>query len=151
MKLKIVFESEKIRAAYMDGEKKFAWKAGDSALDVRSVEEAFTLAPGARRMINIGIRAQIVADDDLWEIQLRPRSGMSNRGILKTFGTIDYDYTGVMSVVLINLSDEPLKIEFGDRIGQMVVAPIAKPEIEFVDKLDTRDRGDRGWGASGVK
>jgi dUTP pyrophosphatase len=151
MKLKVVFESERIHAAYLDGEKKFAWSAGNSGIDLRSSEPDFVLNSGDKVVVSSGIRAQIVSDDDLWEIQLRPRSGMSAKGILKHFGTIDHSYTGVIGVSLMNLSKEPIRIEFGDRIAQMVVCPIAKPEIEIARELSATDRGNKGFGASGIK
>jgi dUTP pyrophosphatase len=151
MKLNIVFESEKIRDAYLTGDKKLAWGNGNSCLDLRSAEEAFVLQPGEKKLVSSGVRAQIVSDNDGWEIQLRPRSGMGSRGILMHFGTIDHSYIGVMGIVLFNASKDPLKVEFGDRIAQIAICPIAKPEIHFVDELMETTRGDKGFGASGVK
>jgi dUTP pyrophosphatase len=151
MKLKVVFESEKVRAAYLDGEKKFAWSAGNSGIDLRSSEPDFELQPGETRLIDSGIRVQLSASDDLAEWLLRPRSGMSAKGVLCHLGTIDYSYTGVVKICLTNLSGESVKIEFGDRIAQMVVQRIEKPGIEVVSELAATDRGDKGFGSSGAK
>lgn len=151
MKLKVVFESEKIRDVYMQGEKKFAWTLGNSAIDLRSVEETFDLQPGETRLISSGVRLQIDGDQDSYTWDIRSRSGFAAKGILCHYGTIDYTYTGIGKVCLTNLSNAPFKIEFGDRIAQFVILPIEKPEIEFVEKLDETDRGDKGFGASGVK
>ncbi len=151
MNLKIVFESEKIRDAYLNGQKKFAWAAGDSGIDLRSAEDSFELQPGERKLVNSGVRAQLVAEKDLLEIQLRPRSGMNVKGIYVAFGTVDYSYTGVIGAVMTNQTLAPVRIEFGDRIAQLVVCPIAKPEIEFVEKLNETDRSEKGFGSTGIK
>lgn len=102
MKLKIVFESEKIRDAYMNGQKKFAWATGDSGIDLRNAEDSFELQPGERKLVSSGVRTQMVAENDLWEIQLRPRSGMNAKGVYVAFGTVDYSYTGVIGAVMTN-------------------------------------------------
>lgn len=151
MKLKVVFESEKIRDAYMQGEKKFAWACGNSGIDLRSAEDTFELQPGERKIVSSGIRTQLDENNDLWEIQLRPRSGMNAKGIYVAFGTIDYSYTGIMGVIMTNQTSAPFKIEFGNRIAQMVVCPISKPEIEIVEKLNETDRSEGGFGSSGMK
>lgn len=151
MKLKVVFESEKIRDAYMQGEKKFAWEYGNSGIDLRSAEETFELQPGETRLIDSGIRLQIVGDNDLYGWDIRSRSGLASKGIFCHYGTIDYTYTGVGKVCLTNLSKSPFKIEFGDRIAQVIIFPLLKPEIKIVDSLDETDRGDKGFGASGMK
>ncbi|MCL2331284.1 MAG: dUTP diphosphatase [Proteobacteria bacterium] len=151
MKLNIVFENDKVRAAYLDSDKKLAWGAGDSGIDMRCAEDSVTLNPGETRLISSGIRLQIVNDDDLVEWLIRPRSGLSAKGVLCHYGTIDHSYTGTGKVCLTNLSDKPIKIEFGDRIAQLVVQRIEKPHIEFVEALNETDRGARGFGSSGVK
>ncbi len=151
MKLKIVFESEKIRDAYLNGQKKFAWANGDSGIDLRSAEDAFDLQPGERKLVSSGVRTQLIAENDLWEIQLRPRSGMNANGIYVAFGTIDYSYTGVIGAVMTNQTLQPVRVEFGDRIAQIVVCPIAKPEIEFVENLNKTDRSGNGFGSTGIK
>lgn len=135
----------------MQGEKKFAWTYGDSGIDLRSAEETFDLQPGERKIVSSGVRTQLESENDLWDIQLRPRSGMNAKGIYVAFGTLDYSYTGIVGVIMTNQTSEPFKVNFGDRIAQLVVTPIDKPELEFVEKLDETDRGNKGFGSSGVK
>jgi len=151
MKMNIVFESEKIRDAYLNGEKKFAWSHGNSCIDMRCAEDQVILNPGETKLISSGIRLQLVNEDDLVEWCIRSRSGMAAKGILCHLGTIDYSYTGVGKICLTNLSTESVTIEFGDRIAQLVVQKVEKPKIEFVDELVETDRGDAGFGSSGVK
>ena len=153
MKMNIVFDSEKVRDAYMNGEKKFAWSAGNSAIDLRCAEDCVVLNPGETKLISSGVRLQIIVDsgNDLVGWHITSRSGMAAKGVLCHLGTIDHNYTGIAKICLTNLSTESVKIEFGDRIAQAVVQRIEKPEIEFVDELMETDRGDKGFGASGVK
>jgi dUTP pyrophosphatase len=151
MKMKIVFESDRVRDAYLDGEKKFAWTDGNSGIDLRCAEDGVVLNPGETRVIKSGVRLQINHDGDLVEWLIRPRSGMSSKGILCHYGTIDHSYTGTGGVCLTNLSNAPMHIEFGDRIAQLVVQKIEKPQIEFVEELTETDRGANGFGSSGVK
>ena len=148
MKLKVVFESEKF-VMRICKVKKFL-EYGNSGIDLRSAEETFELQPG-ETLIDSGIRLQIVGDNDLYGWDIRSRSGLASKGILCHYGTIDYTYTGVGKVCLTNLSKSPFKIEFGDRIAQVIIFPLLKPEIKIVDSLDETDRGDKGFGASGMK
>lgn len=88
------------------------------------------------------------------EIQIRPRSGLAVRNgvsIVNTPGTVDYSYRGQLCVILINLGNEDFIINPGDRIAQMVVCPIYKPEIVEVESLDNTGRGENGFGSSGVE
>ncbi|GHT00642.1 deoxyuridine 5'-triphosphate nucleotidohydrolase [Bacteroidia bacterium] len=152
MKLRVVFESEKIRAAYMNGEKKFAWEYGNTCIDMRCAEESVVLAPFETRLIDSGIRLQLENDNDNVGWRITSSSGMAARGILCHSGTIDYTYTGVAKICLTNLSNAPISIEFGDRIAQLFVELIVKPEIVFVEKLEERkERGENAFGSSGVK
>ncbi|MDR1207614.1 MAG: dUTP diphosphatase [Rickettsiales bacterium] len=151
MKLNIVFESDRIRDAYLNGEKKFAWGAGNSGIDMRCAEDGVVINPGETKIISSGVRLQITGDDDMVEWLIRPRSGMSSKGILCHYGTIDHSYTGIGGVCLTNLSGAPVHIEFGDRIAQIVVQKIEKPQIEFVSELMETDRGGKGFGSSGMK
>jgi len=151
MKLNIVFESEKIRDAYMNGDKKCAWERGNSCIDMRCAEDDVILQPMETRVISSGMRLQIEHNDDCVEWLITSRSGMAKRGILCHLGTIDYNYTGIGGVCLTNLTSAPIKIEFGDRIAQLKLVRIEKPEIEFVEELNKTNRGDKGFGASGVK
>ena len=152
MKLNVAFESEKIRESYLDGEKKFAWSYGNSCIDMRCAEDGVVLNPGETKLISSGVRLQITdGDSDLVGWYICSRSGMAAKGILCHLGTIDHSYTGVAKICLTNLSAESVKIEFGDRIAQLVVQRIEKPEIEFVNELMETDRGDDGFGSSGMK
>jgi dUTP pyrophosphatase len=151
MKLKVVFESEAIKSVYMDGGKKFAWSAGNSAIDMRSVEDTFEMQPFETRLVDSGFRLQIVNEDDQVGWFISSRSGMASKGILCHLGIIDHSYTGIAKVCLTNLSGNPFKIEFGDRIAQLFVTKIEKPEIEVVSELNKTDRGDNAFGSSGVK
>jgi dUTP pyrophosphatase len=96
-----------------------------------------------------------VAVDDGYEVQVRPRSGLAYKNgvtVLNTPGTIDPDYRGVLGVVLINLGDMPFEVEIGDRIAQIVVAPVTPSTIEVVDSFyDETVRGEDGFGSTGVK
>ncbi|MCL2749231.1 MAG: dUTP diphosphatase [Alphaproteobacteria bacterium] len=152
MKMNVVFDNDKVRDVYMNGEKKFAWGSGNSCIDLRCAEDSVVLGPGQTKLISSGVRLQIIdTGDDLVEWHIRSRSGMAAKGVLCHLGTIDHSYTGVGKICLTNLSTESVKIEFGDRIAQAAVLRIEKPEIEFVDELMETDRGDSAFGSSGVK
>src|SRR5947199_2686596 len=91
-----------------------------------AVESDVTLEPGERALISTGLR---IALPPGYEAQVRPRSGLALRhgiSMVNTPGTIDEDFTGVVSVVLINLGQEPFTVHRGDRIAQMVVAPVIR-------------------------
>jgi len=108
-----------------------------------------TLAPGQRRMIPTGLRMAIPAG---YEVQIRPRSGLAlKHGITlpNTPGTIDSDYRGPLGVILLNAGQDPFTVSHGDRIAQMVVAPVVQASFAFVDALGETDRGDGGFGSTG--
>jgi dUTP pyrophosphatase len=89
-----------------------------------------------------------------FEGQVRPRSGLSTKhgiSLPNAPGTIDSDYRGEMFIALINLSREPYTIRHGDRIAQMVIAPVAHAAVREVRELDDTDRGDRGFGSTGLR
>ncbi len=123
-----------------------------AGMDVRAaLTEPLTLQPLQRALIPTGLR---VALPQGYEMQMRPRSGLAlKHGItlLNTPGTIDADYRGEIGVILINLSDTPFVINPGERICQMVVGPYSHVTWQAVDNLDTTDRGDGGFGHTGVK
>lgn len=123
-----------------------------AGMDVRAaVEEPVVIPPHARTLIPTGLR---VALPEGYELQMRPRSGLAlKKGItlLNSPGTIDADYRGEIGVILINHSDEPFTVQRGDRIAQMVLARYEKIEWQPVDSLEASDRGDGGFGHSGVK
>jgi dUTP pyrophosphatase len=108
------------------------------------------LAPRERRLIKTGIA---IAIPDGYEGQVRPRSGLALRhgiGMVNTPGTIDSDYRGEVGVMLINLGAEPFTVEPLARIGQLVINPVARVEVEAVESLDDTARGAGGYGSTGV-
>lgn len=123
---------------------------GSAGVDLLAAcETDVTLAPGGRALISAGIR---IALPDGYEAQVRPRSGLAlKHGItcLNGPGTIDADYRGTVSVILANLGAEPFVIRRGDRIAQMVVAPVSRVEWNEVEELPETARGDGGFGHTG--
>jgi dUTP pyrophosphatase len=119
--------------------------------DLRAaVREQLTLLPGARALVPTGFS---IAVPPGYEAQVRPRSGLAIRcGVtcLNAPGTIDADYRGEVHVVLANFGTEPFVIHRGDRIAQMVVAPVARASFELVDELPPTTRGEGGFGSTGV-
>lgn len=123
---------------------------GAAGLDLRAAEPC-TLEPMARRAVPTGIRVAIPPG---WEAQIRPRSGLALRqglSIPNAPGTIDSDYRGELKVLLINLGLEPIAIERGMRIAQMVLAPAPQAIIECTDDLDETIRGESGFGSTGTR
>lgn len=122
-----------------------------AGMDLRaSLSEPVTLAPLERKLVPTGIRIEL---PEGYECQIRPRSGLALRSgitILNTPGTIDADYRGEIGVIVINLSAEPFVINDGDRICQMVVTRYSQVQWESVDSLDKTQRGEGGFGHSGI-
>ena len=123
-----------------------------AGMDLRAnLEEPVTLKPLERRLIPTGLHIALPAG---YEAQVRPRSGLAlKKGItvLNTPGTIDADYRGEIGVVLINLSQEEFVVNDGERIAQMVIARHENAEFIEVEVLDETERGERGYGHTGVK
>lgn len=125
----------------------------DSAgLDLRAnLEAPITLHPMERQLIPTGLHIALPSG---YEAQVRPRSGLAlKHGItcLNSPGTVDADYRGELKVILVNLSNEDFVINDGERIAQMVIAQYAKTEFELVETLPDTERGEGGFGHSGVK
>ncbi|HLJ53879.1 MAG TPA: dUTP diphosphatase [Chthonomonadaceae bacterium] len=123
--------------------------AGMDLVAALPVETPLTLAPGERAAISIGLR---MALPEGFEAQIRPRSGLARRhgiAMVNAPGTIDSDYRGVVSVLLINLGDAPVTLRRGDRIAQMVVAPVARAQWRLASTLDETARGEGGFGSTG--
>jgi dUTP pyrophosphatase len=127
--------------------------AGAAGLDLRAgIERSLTLQPGARTAVPTGIAIALPAG---YEGQVRPRSGLAMRhgiGMVNAPGTIDEDYRGEVHVLLINLGQDPYVIEPGDRIAQLVVAPVTRVKLQAVDtveELGTTERGTGGFGSTG--
>lgn len=121
---------------------------GAAGMDVLAAEDV-TLAPGARHAVATGLSVAIPPG---YEIQVRPRSGLAlKRGISvpNTPGTIDSDYRGELKVILINHGYEDFAIRRGDRVAQIVLAPVARATWEEVDELDSTERGEGGFGSTG--
>ena len=116
---------------------------------VAALTEDLVLAPLARALVPTGFALEIPAG---YEVQLRPRSGLALKAgimLLNAPGTIDADYRGPVGVILANLGSEPYTIKRGDRIAQMVVAPVIQAIFREVTELGTSDRGAGGFGSTG--
>ncbi|MER3474943.1 MAG: dUTP diphosphatase [Armatimonadota bacterium] len=115
-----------------------------------AVEQPVVLQPGERRRISTGIR---IALPPGYEAQVRPRSGLADRyglSMVNAPGTIDSDYRGVIQVILINLGQEPITIRRGDRIAQLVVAPVVRAVWQETDRLPQTGRAEGGFGSTGI-
>ena len=122
--------------------------AGAAGLDLRAADSA-TLKPGSRFLMSTGIA---IALPTKHEAQVRPRSGLAVKHgvtVLNAPGTIDEDYRGEIKVPLINHGDEDFVIQRGDRIAQMVIAPVSHAQLTEVFDLDETPRGAGGFGSSG--
>ncbi len=121
-----------------------------AGLDLHAaVDRPVTLAPGERMLVPTGLAMALPAG---FEAQVRPRSGLAAKHgvtVLNTPGTIDADYRGEVKVILINLGQEPFEIARGERIAQMIIAPVLQAEIREVDTLSDTERGAGGFGSTG--
>ena len=121
---------------------------GAAGLDLRAAEDA-VLKAGARCLVPTGIA---IALPENYEAQVRPRSGLAVKfgiTVLNAPGTIDSDYRGEIKVPLINLGKDDFQIAKGDRIAQMIIAPVLRVELVEVTSLDQTTRGAGGFGSSG--
>ena len=121
---------------------------GAAGMDLRA-DEAFTLAPGERRLVPTGLAMEIPPGH---EGQVRPRSGLAVRhgiALVNAPGTVDSDYRGEVKVLLVNLGQAPVAFARGDRIAQLVVAPVARARVELVEDLAGTGRGSGGFGSTG--
>jgi dUTP pyrophosphatase len=125
--------------------------AGSAGLDLcANVQEEVVLKPGEIRLVSTGLSVEI---PEGYELQVRPRSGLAlKHGItmVNTPGTIDSDYRGVISLILINLGREPYTIRRGSRLAQMVLNEIIRADIEVVEDLSETTRSAGGFGHTGV-
>ncbi len=126
--------------------------SASAGLDLRAaIDHPVYLEPGERKLIPTGLQ---MALPEGYEAQIRPRSGLAFRhGItmLNTPGTIDSDYRGEVKVLAVNLGQETYEILHGDRIAQMVIAPVSRAEIVVTGELPDTERGDGGFGSTGKK
>ena len=121
---------------------------GAAGLDIVAAEDV-TLAPGQRHAVATGFA---IAIPEGHEVQVRPRSGLAlKHGItcLNTPGTIDHDYRGEVKVILANLGTEPFEVRRGERIAQLVPAPVLRAQFSEVAELGATGRGTRGFGSTG--
>lgn len=123
-----------------------------AGLDLRAdIDEDVILQPLQRQLIPTGLH---IALPEGYEAQVRPRSGLALKHgvtVLNTPGTIDADYRGEIGVVLVNLSQNPFTVHPGERVAQLVVARYEQADLVSVDVLDETERGEGGYGHTGVK
>ncbi|MGV6805871.1 MAG: dUTP diphosphatase [Ruegeria sp.] len=126
--------------------------AGAAGADVRANlpgRASVFLQPGERALVPTGLRIEIPAG---YEVQVRPRSGLALKygiTLLNTPGTIDSDYRGPLGVIMLNAGQEQFEIAHGDRIAQLVVAPVAQARFLITDRLQETKRGSGGFGSTG--
>jgi dUTP pyrophosphatase len=125
---------------------------GSAGLDLAAaIEQDLVIGPGRRVLVPTGFRLALPGG---FEAQIRPRSGLAlttGLTVLNAPGTIDSDYRGEVAVLLINLGQDAARIRRGDRVAQMIVAPVSRASIETVEELPTSDRGQGGFGSTGVR
>jgi dUTP pyrophosphatase len=126
--------------------------AGASGMDIRAfLDSALTIPPLGRTQVPTGLMIEIPAG---FEAQVRPRSGLAVKNgitVLNSPGTIDSDYRGPLEIILINLSDNDFTVKDGDRIAQLVIAPVSRAGLTQVDVLGETVRGGSGFGSTGVE
>ena len=144
MKIKIVNKSKHPLPEYAT--------PGSAGMDLRAnIDAPITLAPGERKLIPTGIYIALSVG---YEAQVRPRSGLALKygiGLANMLGTIDADFRGEIGVILINLGQENFIVNDGERIAQMVIAKHERAEWDVVEELDETERGEGGYGHTGVK
>jgi len=125
--------------------------AASAGMDLRSASmEPIVLSPGQRGLVPTGL---IVEIPDGFEGQVRPRSGLALKNgisLVNTPGTIDSDYRGELKVIMINLGEDHFMVNYGDRIAQLVIAPVVQAQIVEVDQISESERGGGGFGSTGV-
>lgn len=120
----------------------------DAGMDVRSVDD-LVIAPGKRALVHTGL---VMLLPPMYEAQVRPRSGLALKSgvtVLNTPGTIDSGYRGEVGVILANFGEADFRVKKGDKIAQIVIAPVTQPTIEETDCMDETDRGTGGFGSTG--
>ena len=121
----------------------------DAGMDLCSVEDV-AIPAGGRALVHTGL---VVRLPPLTEAQVRPRSGLALKHgvtVLNTPGTIDSGYRGEIGVILANFGDADFAVKKGDRIAQLVIAPVTQPAVVETDEIDDTDRGSGGFGSTGV-
>lgn len=126
--------------------------SGSAGMDLCAAVEAdapLVLAPGGRALVPTGFALALPAG---FEAQVRPRSGLALRHgvtVLNAPGTIDADYRGEVKIIMINSGSEPFSIKRGDRIAQLIVAPVTRAQLTLADDLEDTSRGAGGFGSTG--
>ncbi len=123
---------------------------GDAGMDVRSVEDV-VIPRGGRALVHTGL---VMALPMGWEAQVRPRSGLALKHgvtVLNTPGTIDAGYRGEVGVILANFGDSDFSAAKGDKVAQIVIAPVTRAEIVETESVDETERGAGGFGSTGKK
>lgn len=125
--------------------------SGAAGADICALlEKPLVIECGKSAMVPTGLFFEIPQG---YEVQIRPRSGLAAKNgvtVLNTPGTIDSDYRGEINVILINLGDKPFTVNSGDRIAQMLVAPVTQADFSIVSSLEETERGAGGFGSTGV-
>ena len=125
--------------------------ANAAGMDIRAfIDREITIPPMGRERIPTGLFMEIPPG---YEAQVRPRSGLAARQgvtVLNAPGTIDPDYRGEVEVILVNLGTEPFTVKNGDRIAQMVIAPVVRVELAEAEELSETKRGTGGFGSTGI-
>lgn len=127
--------------------------SGAAGADIRANfldRQAIDLPPNSRRLVPTGLRVAIPAG---FEIQVRPRSGLALKHgvtVLNAPGTIDSDYRGPLGIILANTSDTAFRINHGDRVAQLIVAPVVQAKFQNVSVLSDTTRGAGGFGSTGT-
>ena len=144
MKVRIINRSQHPLPAYQT--------ASSAGMDLRAqLEEPVTLAPLQRAIVGTGLYIEL---PEGYEAQIRPRSGLAAKQgitVLNSPGTIDADYRGEIGVILVNLSNETVVLNHGERIAQMVISKHEQAEWVEVEELEETTRGSGGFGSTGVK
>lgn len=144
LKVKVINKSKHELPAYSTPQ--------SAGMDLRAnIDESLTLHPMERKLITTGIYMALPIG---YEAQIRPRSGLALKHgitVLNTPGTVDADYRGEVMVLLVNLSQEDFIVNDGERIAQIVIAKHEQADFVEVTELDETDRGDGGYGHTGVK
>jgi dUTP pyrophosphatase len=120
-----------------------------AGMDLRC-SEGFELQPMQRKLVPTGVRMAIPKG---YEGQVRPRSGLAIKhgiALVNSPGTIDSDYRGEIGVILVNLGQDAVRFERGERIAQMVICPIVRAELQVVESLEETSRGEGGFGSTGI-
>ena len=144
MKVKVINHSNHALPAYET--------SSSAGMDVRAnIDSPIVLKPRSRALIPTGLFLEIPQG---YECQVRPRSGLALKkgvSVLNTPGTIDADYRGEVGVILFNMSDEEFTVENGERIAQLVFAPVLQVEWDESETLTETDRGAGGFGSTGTR